>query len=208
MSHRLRSCLSYAGSLKRSTKQLKFFTTGRPEQRIKTGFHHLPLLMDSTDLFALGARSPPPPSMDNDIPTFLRHGLFELAQRRQLEGWPSEELIDVLRLRASGLFIRAVPTVKFLDSNSHLPQRRFDFVLKFSESSTPEGKTRLNSERSLDSYSSRQSSGRTSTRKTPKWIERYGLPRRLCCSTSRWSSHCSPVMKTHIDVLSSSTSQS
>ena len=82
---------------------------------------------------------------------FLTHELSELAQRRQLEEWPTEEHIDILCSRAAGLFVYAVATVRFLGSSIHLPQDQLDKLLKVPGSSTHEGKTRLDSETTLDS---------------------------------------------------------
>ena len=126
----------------------KFFITGRPEKRIETGFR-LPLLIDSTDVFVL--HDVHPCLVNNDIRLFLKHELSGLAQRRQLEKWPTEEHIDVLCHRAAGLFVYAVATVKFLDSNTHLPKNRLDSILKVPECTAPEGKTRFNPKTTLDS---------------------------------------------------------
>jgi hypothetical protein len=140
--------LSVLGRLVKETPKVKFFITGRPEPRIKTGFR-LPLLMYSTDIFVLHGVHPS--LIENDIRILLEHELSELGQRRQLEGWPSDELIDLLCRRAAGLFVYAVATIKFIDSNIHLPERRLEVILKLPESTTAEGKTRFNSKTSLDS---------------------------------------------------------
>ena len=140
--------LSVLGRFVGDIPEAKFFITGRPEQRINTGFR-LPLLVDSTEVFVL--HNVHPSLIENDIRIFLEHDLSELAQRRQLDGWPSEELIDVLCRRAAGLFVYAVATVKFLDSNTHLPERRLDIILELPEGTAPEGKTRFNSKTTLDS---------------------------------------------------------
>ena len=128
--------------------EAKFFITGRPEPRIKTGFR-LPLLVDSTDVFVL--HDVHPSLVENDIRIYLKHELSELAQRRQLEGWPSNEHVNLLCSRAAGLFVYAVATVKFLDSATHLTEHRFNVILNLPEGTTPEGKTRFNSKTTLDS---------------------------------------------------------
>ena len=140
--------LSVLGRFVNQISRVKFFITGRPEPRIKTGFR-LPLLVDSTDVFVLHGVHPS--LVDNDIRLFLKHELSEIAQRRQLEGWPSDEHIDLLCDRAAGLFVYAVATVKFLDSNLHLPRHRLGVIVKLPESTIPEGRTRLNFKTSLDS---------------------------------------------------------
>ena len=140
--------LSVLGRLVEQIPRVKFFITGRPEPRIKTGFR-LPLLEDMTDVFVL--HDVHPSLVNNDIRLFLEHELSELAQRRRLKGWPSDEHIDLLCDRAAGLFVYAVATVKFLDSNAHVPKKRLDAIVALPESTGHEGKTRFNSKTTLDS---------------------------------------------------------
>jgi len=132
--------LSVLGRFVEKIPQVKFFITGRPEPRIKTGFR-LPLLVDSTNVFVL--HDVHPNLVNNDIRLYLKHELFELAQRRQLASWPSDEHIELLCHRAGGLFVYAVATVKFLDSNVHLPKKRLNTIVSLPECSVPEGKTRF-----------------------------------------------------------------
>ena len=139
--------LSVLAKFAEDIAEVKFFITGRPEPRIETGFR-LPLLEDSTDVFVL--HHVHSSLIENDIRIYLKHELSELARRRQLEGWPSDEHIDLLCLRAAGLFVYAVATVKFLDSNIHLTQHRMDVILKLPGSTAPEGNTRFNSNTTLD----------------------------------------------------------
>jgi len=127
--------------------KVKFFITGRPEPRIRTGFR-LPILVESTAVFVL--HDVDPPLTNNDIRLFLKYELSELAQRRQLGRWPSDEHIDLLCSRAAGLFVYAVATVKFLDSNIRLPKHQLDVIVKLPECTAPEGKTRINPKTTLD----------------------------------------------------------
>jgi len=92
-----------------------------------------------------------PPLINSDIRLFLKHELSGLAARRRLGRWPSDKHIDLLCRRAAGLFVYAVSTVKFLDSNLHLPERRLDVIVKLPECTAPEGKTRFNPNTTLDS---------------------------------------------------------
>ena len=140
--------LSVLGRFVQEIPEVKFFITGRPEPRIKTGFR-LPLLVDSTRVFVL--HDVHPSLVDNDIRIFLKHDLSELGRRRRLERWPSDEHIEILCRRAAGLFVYAAATVKFLDSNTHLPDRRLDVIMKLPESTVLEGKTRFNHGSTLDS---------------------------------------------------------
>ena len=140
--------LSVLGRFVNKIPRIKFFITGRPEPRIKTGFR-LPLLVDSTDVFVL--HNVHPSLVNSDIRLFLKHELSELSQRRRLGAWPSDEQVDLLCRRAAGLFIYAVATVKFLDSNMHLPKHRLSTILDLPESTVPEGRTRFNPKTTLDS---------------------------------------------------------
>ena len=140
--------LSVLGRFVEQIPNVKFFITGRPEPQIKTGFR-LPLLVDSTDVFVL--HDVHPSLINNDIRLFLKHELSELAQRRQIRGWPSDEYVDILCDRAAGLFVYAVATVKFLDSRNRLPKQRLEVILNLPECTAPEGKTRFNSKTTLDS---------------------------------------------------------
>ena len=140
--------LSVLGRFVDQIPRVKFFITGRPEPRIKTGFR-LPLLVDSTDVFVL--HDVHPSLINSDIRLFLIHELSELAQRRQLGAWPNNEHIDLLCRRAGGLFVYAVATVKFLDSPTHLPEHRLGIILKLPDNTAPEGRTRFNPKTTLDS---------------------------------------------------------
>ena len=140
--------LSVLGRFVDQIPDVKFFITGRPEPRIKSGFR-LPLLVDSTDVFVL--HDVDPPLINNDIRLFLKHELSELAQRRQVKGWPSDKDIDILCDRAAGLFVYAVSTVKFLDAKNRLPKQRLEVILNLPECTVPEGKTRFDSKTTLDS---------------------------------------------------------
>ena len=140
--------LSVLGRFVEQIPRVKFFITGRPEPRIKTGFR-LPLLVDSTDVFVL--HDVHPALIKDDIRLFLKHELSELAGRRRLEGWPSDEHIDLLCHRAAGLFVYAVATVKFLDNKVQLPKRRLEAIAGLPECTRHEGKTRFNSNATLDS---------------------------------------------------------
>ena len=140
--------LSVLGRFVGHIPKVKFFITGRPEPRIRTGFR-LPLLVDSTDVFVL--HDVHSSLVDNDIRLFLKHELSELARRRRLGQWPSDEHVDLLCQRAAGLFVYAVATVKFLGSNIHLPRNQLTAILKLPESTVPEGKTRFNPNTTIDS---------------------------------------------------------
>ena len=140
--------LSVLGRLVGRIPKVKFFITGRPEPRITTGFR-LPILVKSTEVFVL--QEVAPPLINSDIRLFLKHELSELAGRRRLGKWPSDEHVDLLCSRAAGLFVYAVATIKFLDSNTHLPEDRLAVIVELPGSTSPEGKTRFNPRTTLDS---------------------------------------------------------
>ena len=140
--------LSVIGRLVEEIPNVKFFITGRPEPRINSGFR-LPLLKALTKVFIL--HDVQPTLINDDIRLFLKHEFSELARRRQLGEWPGDEHIDLLCRRAAGLFVYAVATVKFLDSSTHLPQRRLDVILALPECTAPEGTTWFKPNKTLDS---------------------------------------------------------
>ena len=140
--------LSVLGQFVEQMPMVKFFITGRPEPRIKTGFR-IPLLVDSTDVFVL--HDVRPSLINDDIRLFLRHQLSGLARHHQVRGWPSDEHVDILCHRAAGLFLYAVATVKFLSSRTRRPERQLDVILNLPECTTPEGRTRFDLKTTLDS---------------------------------------------------------
>jgi len=144
--------LSVMGRLVEEIPNVKLFITGRPEPRINSGFR-LELLRPLTDVFVL--HEVQSSLINNDIRLFLNHELSGLALRRRIDGWPTDEHVELLCQRAAGFFIYAVATVKFLDSDTYPPKQRLDAIVNIPECTVPEGKARLNSKMTLDSlYSS------------------------------------------------------
>ena len=144
--------LSVIGRLVREIPRVKFFITGRPEPRIKSGFR-LALLKPLTEIFIL--HDVQPSLINNDIKLFLKHELSELARRRDLEGWPNDSHIDLLCQRAAGLFIYAVATIKFLDGRFNLPDRQLETIIDFPDSTNHEGRTQFRPNKTLDSLYAR-----------------------------------------------------
>ena len=132
--------LSVLGRFVEKIPRVKFFITGRPEPRIKTGFR-LPLLMDVTSIFVL--HDVHPSSINNDIQLFLKHELSKIAQQHQLDGWPTDNNINLLCQRAAGLFVYAVATVKYLNKKFYLPDKQLEVIVSFPDSTGYEGKTSL-----------------------------------------------------------------
>ena len=140
--------LSVMGRSVGEIPNVKFFITGRPEPRIKSGFR-LELLQPLTDVFVLHEIEPS--LVNTDIWLFLKCELSKLADRHQLVGWPSDDHINILCRRAAGLFVYAVATIKFLDTRFILPVKQLETILSFPEDTSHEGKTQFQQDKTLDS---------------------------------------------------------
>jgi len=125
---------------------VKFFITGRPEPRIRTGFR-LPTLQPITSVFIL--HEVEPSLIDFDIKIFLRTRLADVAKKRSdcdvTEDWPHSSNIDILCKKAAGLFSYASTVVKFVASPRHLPQERLDLLISLPESTLHEGRSGIDS---------------------------------------------------------------
>ena len=121
---------------------VKFFITGRPEPRIRSGFR-LELLRPHTDVLMLHdvKRS----SVDSDIRLFFGTRLAEIAKNRSdcnlLRDWPSPSDIDILCEKAAGLFIYASTVVKFVSSKDHQPTERLADIISLPQSTVEEGRS-------------------------------------------------------------------
>ena len=119
---------------------VKFFITGRPEPRIRSGFR-LAALRPITEVLKLHEvkRS----LVDTDIKLFFRTRLAEVARNRShhgvTEGWPLSSDIDILCEKAAGLFIYASTAVKFVASQHHQPLKRLTILVSLPQNSTYEG---------------------------------------------------------------------
>ena len=140
--------LSVLGRCVSEVPKVKFFITGRPEPRIREGFH-LPLLVKATNVFILhGVESN---QVNIDIRRFFKYKFSELAHRRHgLDDWPTNGQLDLLCKRAAGLFVYAMATIKFLDHKNNNPRGQLDLLLQSPESSVREGKTKITANTTLD----------------------------------------------------------
>ena len=129
--------LSILGQLVSKIPGVKFFLTGRPEPRISEGFR-LPLLAKMTDIFILHGVEPY--QIDSDIQLFFKNRFSELASRRKLDDWPTEEQLDRLCGRAAGLFVYAAATIKFIDNNKMDPRKQLNILLESQKIGACEGK--------------------------------------------------------------------
>ena len=121
---------------------VKFFITGRPEPRIRSGFR-LELLRPITEVLRL--HDVERCSVDDDIKLFFRNRLGDIANHRSnhdlTEDWPSPYEIDILCRKAAGLFIYASTVVKFIASPHHLLAERLALIISLPDSTSHEGKS-------------------------------------------------------------------
>ena len=121
---------------------VKFFITGRPEPRIRSGFR-LESLQPHTNVFRLHdvKRS----SVDSDIRLFFTMQLAAIAKNRSdydlLEGWPSSTDLDTLCAKAAGFFIYASTVVKYVASKDHQPTERLIDIVSLPQSTIEEGRS-------------------------------------------------------------------
>ena len=124
---------------------VKFFVTGRPEPRIRSGFR-LESLQPITEILRLHdvERS----LVDNDIKLFFRIQLASIAKTRSdcdlTKDWPGLHNINILCKKAAGLFIYASTVVKFIASKHHSPTKRLTLIISLPQSTTHEGKSGIN----------------------------------------------------------------
>jgi hypothetical protein len=120
---------------------VKFFITGRPEPRIRSGFR-LESLQPHTDVLRLHEvkRS----SVDSDIKLFFKIQLTAIAKNRSdcslPEEWPSSDDLDALCAKAAGLFIYASTVVRFVASKNHQPTRRLTDIIALPLDTVKEGR--------------------------------------------------------------------
>ena len=119
---------------------VKFFITGRPEPRIRSGFR-LETLAPITDVLKL--HEVKPEVVDRDIELFFRTQLTNLVKNRSdfdlTEEWPSPSDIRVLCKKATGFFIYASTVVKFVASEVDSPSERLSIITSLPEDTIEEG---------------------------------------------------------------------
>ena len=124
---------------------VKFFITGRPEPRIRSGFR-LELLRPCTDVLRL--HDVKPELVNSDIKLFFRTRFANIAKHRSdcnfTEEWPSSSDIDTLCKKAAGLFIYASTVVKFVGSRHYPPHKRLALIVSLPQDTTQEGGFGLN----------------------------------------------------------------
>ena len=138
--------LSVLGRFAKQLPLVKFFITGRPEPRIRTGFR-LPLLEPLTQIFLLhGVEST---NVNSDIQLYLTQRLSTIAKQRSdpelPNPWPCDKDILTLTNKSSGLFIFASTLVRFIESEYHEPNERLQLILPEASGTTHEGQAGIDS---------------------------------------------------------------
>ena len=133
--------LSVLGRFVKQLPSVKFFITGRPEPRIRTGFR-LPLLEPFTQIFLL--HEVELSTVDEDIRLYLQEKLTAVAKRRSdfdlSDLWPCDEDLAALTKKSSGLFIFASTLARFIESEHHEPNERLQLIVTRPDSTTHEGR--------------------------------------------------------------------
>ena len=121
---------------------VKFFITGRPEPRIRSGFR-LESLAPITQVLKL--HEVKPEAVDKDIELFFKIQLTSLVKNRSdfdlTEHWPSPPDLRVLCKKAAGFFIYASTAVKFIASEADSPSERLSVITSLPESTVEEGRS-------------------------------------------------------------------
>jgi len=121
---------------------VKFFITGRPEPRIRSGFR-LESLRPITEVLKLHnvERS----SVDSDIKLFFKTRFAEIAKTRSdcdfTQDWPNPSDISILCKKAAGFFIYASTVVKFVAFKNRIPTEQLDRIISLPQHTTHEGRS-------------------------------------------------------------------
>jgi NACHT domain len=118
---------------------VRFFITGRPEDRIRSGFKLPSLRTKELPLHDVDSAT-----VDSDIKSFIAFRLDEIATRRSqsISGqWLSDRDIAVILKKTSGLFIIASVILRFIDSPFASPQKRLKLIVDLPESMIYEGRS-------------------------------------------------------------------
>ena len=121
---------------------VKFFITGRPEPRLRSGFR-LESLRPHTEVFKL--HEVQPSLVDNDIKLFLKTQLTKIAKNRSdcsfEEDWPGLDTLNILSKKAGGFFIYASTVIKFVSSQHYPPDERLSLIISLPQDTSHEGRS-------------------------------------------------------------------
>ena len=131
--------------LSRYTEEIpdvKFFITGRPEPRIRSGFR-LESLRPITEVFRL--HDVERFSVDSDIKLFFKTQLTNIAKTRSdcdfTQDWPNPSDISILCEKAAGFFIYASTVVKFVAFRHRTPTEQLERIISLPQSTAHEGRS-------------------------------------------------------------------
>ncbi|KIM78643.1 hypothetical protein PILCRDRAFT_11100 [Piloderma croceum F 1598] len=122
-----------------SMPMVRFFITGRPEDRVRSGFKLPSLRTKELPLHDVDSAT-----VNSDIKSSVTFRLNEIATRRtqSINGhWPSDRDIAVILKKTSGLFIIASVILRFIDSSVASPQKRLKLIVDPPESTIYEGRS-------------------------------------------------------------------
>ena len=121
---------------------VKFFITGRPEPRIRSGFR-LKALLPITEVLRL--HEVKPEVVNSDIKLFFQTKLTGLAKERSdcslTDDWPSSFEINTLCEKAAGFFIYASTVIKFVMSKNHIPTKQLNHITSLPQNTSHEGRS-------------------------------------------------------------------
>ena len=122
---------------------VKFFITGRPEPRIRSGFR-LESLVPITEVLKL--HEVKPEVVDSDIKLYFHTQLTSLAKTRSdcdfTEDWPSSSDIKILCRKAAGFFIYAATVIKFVMLSENCPPaEQLYLIISLPQSTFHEGRS-------------------------------------------------------------------
>jgi len=125
---------------------VKFFITGRPEPRIRSGFR-LESIFPITEVLRL--HEVKPEAVNNDIKLFFQIQLTEIVKKRSdcdlMEDWPSPSDIGILCEKAAGFFIFASTVIKLFTSKNRTPTEQLNRIILFPQSTSHEGRSGIDS---------------------------------------------------------------
>jgi hypothetical protein len=111
--------------------RLRVFLTSRREVPIRYEFHQVPDA-EYKDFVLHNISSE---TVDHDITVFFQHSIEHIRKRNFLDiSWPSEEIMGRLIQLASGLFIWAATTCRFIYEGKRFAPKRLDMILQGSDS--------------------------------------------------------------------------
>ena len=121
---------------------VKFFITGRPEPRIRSGFR-LRSFLPITEVLKL--HKVKSEVVNHNIKLFFQTKLTDLAESRSdcdsMGDWPTSSDINILCKKAAGFFVYASTVVKFVTSGNRGPTIQLNQIISLPQSTFHEGRS-------------------------------------------------------------------